>query len=404
MKKTSVKVNNQKKVLGFFRKGEILSIADIARSVNISKTTIKKIVDYYQEVGIVNDVGKGESTEEGGKKPSLFQINKNYGCVIAVHLGPDFCFGAVTDLHGDIVNSFFNTIESKQFDFVLECLTQTINNLIALVNTDVTKILGVSLAFPGIVNVDTGVAIFSPHYVDWGTNIPLVEMLRKRLPDSIHIEIENVNRLQAFAEGIKGKARGKKNFVIIDAIYEGLGAGIVFNGELWEGAEYLSGEIGHMVLMPENGPPCICGGTGCFEALVSINRLNKKLKEYYQKNKNSLIFQNASADEINIERLFEAFRQNDDLAVEIITDIVKWFAIGINNVIMVYDPEMIILQGIYSAAGPSFLEMLKEKIDQMSLPYLNRKVEIVFSDFGKERGVLGAAAHTLWHFFNKHSF
>lgn len=404
MKKTSVKVNNQKRVLDFLRNGEILSIADIAQTVQISKTTVKKIVDYYLEIGIVNEVGKGDSTEEGGKKPSLFQINKEYGSIIAVHLGPDFCFGAVTDLHGDIVNSFFNTLEKKEFKYVLSSLSTIINDLIGLVDEKKTKILEISLAFPGVVNVDTGVAIFSPHYVDWGTNIPIIDFLKEKISEDLPISIENVNRLQAFAEGVKGKAVGKKNFVIIDAIYEGLGAGIVFNGNLWEGVEYLSGEIGHMVLKPDDGPACICGGKGCFEALVSMNRLNAKLNEYFAEKRESLIFRDYSPDHVNIDSLFEAFLKNDDLAVEIITDIVKWFAIGINNVIMVYDPEMIILQGLYSAAGPQFLDMLKKKIDQMSLPYLNRKVEIVFSDIGRERGVLGAAAYSLYHYFNRHSF
>jgi predicted NBD/HSP70 family sugar kinase len=369
----------------------------------VSKPTVKKIIDFYLEKGLLREAGKGQSTEEGGKKPSLFIFNKDFGCVLSIHLGPDFVYGAVTDLHGDIVHSLYTSLDTKDFDEIFEFVVSTIRDLSERVNTPDTKIIGISLALPGVVDVATGFSIFSPHFVEWGTDIPFQKLLEERLRIEAPIHLENVNRLQAYAEGKKGKAVGKRNFVIVDAIYEGLGAGIVFNGELYEGSEYLSGEVGHMVLMPDNGPECICGGRGCFEALVSLNRIHKQLREYYEENSDSLIYSNTNRDAVTIEDLLRAYKEGDSLAEEIMNDIIKWFAIGLNNVIMVYDPEMIILQGIYSEAGPEFLEQLRSKINQMSLPYLNRKVEIVFSDFGKERGVIGGAVYTLDKYFEKHS-
>lgn len=402
-KKISIKLNNQKRVLEILRRSQQLSIAEISEYTHVSKPTVKKIIDFYLEKGLILEAGKGSSTEEGGKKPSLFIFNKEYGCVFSIHLGPDFVYGVVTDLHGDIVHSLYTSLETKIFDEVFEFVVTTIQDLLGRVNGETTKILGISLALPGVVDVTNGLSIFSPHYVEWGTNIPFGKLLEDRLRLEVPIHLENVNRLQAYAEGIKGKAVGKRNFVIVDAIYEGLGAGIVFNGELYEGSEYLSGEVGHMVLMPDDGPECICGGRGCFEALVSLNRIHKRLKDYYDDSPDSLIYRRSGKDAVTIEDLFRAYKEDDRLAEVIMDDIIKWFAIGLNNVIMVYDPEMIILQGIYSDAGPEFLEKLRSKINRMSLPYLDRKVEIVFSDFGKERGVIGGAVYTLDKYFERHS-
>lgn len=403
MQKISIKVNNQKKVLDFLRRSQQLSIADISNFANISKPTIKKIIDFYMEKGLVLEAGKGKSTDEGGKKPALFIFHKDYGCVLSVHLGPDFVYGVVTDLHGDIIHSLYTSLDTKEFKEIFEHVISTLKDLAGRINTAVTKIIGISLALPGVVDVANGVSIFSPHYVEWGNDIPFGKLLEDRLSLGVPIHLENVNRLQAYAEGIKGKAIGKRNYVIVDAIYEGLGAGIVFNGELYEGSEYLSGEVGHMVLMPEDGPECICGGRGCFEALVSLNRIHRELRDYYRDNPDSLIYRDTHRDEVTIQDLFRAYKERDSLAELIMNDIIKWFAIGLNNVIMVYDPEMIILQGIYSEAGHEFLGRLRSKINQMSLPYLNRKVEIVFSHFGKERGVIGGAVYTLDKYFEKHA-
>lgn len=112
-----------------------------------------------------------------------------------------------------------------------------------------------------------------------------------------------------------------------------------------------------------------------------------------------MVYDDFSPEDGNLDSLFRAYREEDPLAVEIIADVVKWFAIGLNNIIMVYDPDKIILQGIYSDAGPRFLEELRRTINQMSLPHIDRSVEIVFSSFGPERGVIGAANHLLYRYF-----
>lgn len=377
-----------------------VSIADIAEKVRLSKPTIKKIIDLYEAQEMVTAVGKGDSTEEGGKRPTIFRFNRNRGCALAVHLGPDFVFGALTDLNGDILHSLYYNFSFRDMDRVMEQICATILELYDRVNHQETNVIGIGIGLPGIVGAEDGSWIFSPHFVEWGTHLPFKQMLQERLGLDLPIFVDNVNRLQAFAEYVKGRGKGTRSLVVVDAICEGLGAGILIDGGMYEGAESLSGEIGHMVLQPDGGPDCICGGKGCFEALVSTKRIRRTLQAHREIRTESLVYADGSdADEVNLDSLFRAYRQGDPFAEEIIEDIVKWFAIGLNNVIMVYDPEEIVLEGIYSDAGPRFLENLRAKINQMSLPCINRSVEIVFSDFGRERGVLGAANFLLARYF-----
>ncbi len=316
-----------------------------------------------------------------------------------MHLGPDFVFGALTDLNGNILHSAYYNFTYRDMDRVIGRVCATIQELHARAVANDTELIGIAVALPGIIDSDNGISVFLPHYVEWGTRVPIGKLLQDRLGLDVPICFENVNRLQAFAEFVRGKGVGVQSLVTVDAICEGLGAGILIKGGMHQGSEWLSGEIGHMVLQPDDGPDCICGGKGCFEALVSTKRIMQKLRDRRAGSPDSLVYKNGIEGEADLENLFSAYREGDSLAAEIIEDVVKWFAIGLNNVIMVYDPEMIILQGIYSDAGPHFLEALRKKIDQMSLPYVNRSVEIVFSDFGRERGVIGAASYLLSHYF-----
>ena len=398
-----LKQNNRKIILDFMRSHETVSIADISQEVNISKTTVKKVIDFYLENRLVVETGKGSSTDEGGKRPSLFRFNRDFGVVYSIHLGPNFIYAAITDMQAEIVHSTYLPIPKESAEAVVERIAGIILSFQGLAWLAPRKLVRVVVALPGIVDPLEGVSIFSPHFVFWGQNVPFRKMLLEKVSLDVPILLDGVNRYQAFGEMHRGLAKGKENFIIVDAIEEGVGAGVIVNGTMRHGSQNLSGEIGHMVLEPESDTVCICGGRGCFEALVALERIKKLIRRGREANRDSQIFRRLQGEEFRLEELFQAFREKDPFATEIMDDLVKWFAIGLNNVIMVNDPEMIIIQGIYNQAGPVFLEMLKEKIDLMSYPHLSRNVEMAFSPLGSERGVIGAAVFGVWHYF-EHSW
>ena len=101
--------------------------------------------------------------------------------------------------------------------------------------------------------------------------------------------IDNTNRYQAVAESEKGLAGDYRNFIIVDALPEGLGAGIVVNGRLLHGRQSIAGEIGHMTLDPNEGFPCVCGSKGCFEAMVSERRITALARELAVSYPNSVL-------------------------------------------------------------------------------------------------------------------
>ncbi|MFZ3386282.1 MAG: ROK family protein, partial [Candidatus Hydromicrobium sp.] len=161
----------------------------------------------------------------------------------------------------------------------------------------------------------------------------------------------------------------------------------------------LIGEIGHMIVDPEAREICACGGKGCFEAMVSTSRILRMAKDKYKEYPDSIIFNNNSPDGIDISDVFDASNKGDKLALDLMNDAIKWFGIGISNIILMYDPQIVIIQGIFTKSGEYFLENLRKIINKISLFSIKRETEIKYSKLGDKAGVLGAASYVLSMYF-----
>lgn len=353
---------------------------------------------------LVLSAGKGDSTEEGGKKPELYRFNRNFGYVISLHITPDAIIAATTDLGADITYYKKQDVTTERgLDSILGRLVEVIRGFVAMKANGSEQLISVVIALPGLVDASRGVSIYSPHYPAWGRDVPFVHELREKLGDGYEVPIflDCVNRYQAVAEREKGAADGVTNFIIIDALNEGLGSGIMTHGELVRGSQSLSGEIGHMTLNPVDGPLCICGNRGCFEAMVSARRLREMIGDARSREVPSALFSNGTPEEGLIDAVCELASKGDPFCTSLIDDVARWFIVGLGNVIMVNDPELIIIQGQYVKAGSCFLEKLRDGIRHIGLPDVEKRVRIEYSTLGEERGVIGGAAFAVADFFSR---
>ncbi len=398
------KQNNIRGVLALIRSHDTFSVAAISHQIRLSKTTVKKTIDLLTVMKLVVSAGKGESTEEGGKKPELYRFNRNFGYVISLHVTPDAIIAMTADLSANITSYKRSEVATeRELSFILDLLVEIIQGFVAMKASGSEKLIGIVVALPGLADSSKGISIYSPHYPSWGRDVPFTNLLRERLGTGydVPIFIDCVNRYQAIAEREKGVAAGRTNFIIIDALNEGLGSGIVTHGELMPGSQSLSGEIGHMTVNPIDGPLCICGNRGCFEAMVSAKRLRALIRDARARGVSSLLFSNGVSDDVSIDAVCELADRGDAFCAELIDDVARWFIIGLGNIIMVNDPELIVIQGLYVKAGMSFLGRLREGIQRIGLPDVEKKVKIEYSTLGEERGVVGGAAFVIANFFSK---
>ncbi len=396
----STKQNNRKIVLDNIRHRAEITIAEIAGETRISKPTIQKILRHYEEQNFVLNAGKGESTEEGGKKPVLYRFNPAFASILAVHIGPSFVYGAIADMNGDLVHSI---VQERRNEDQMEAFRAIVSILRDFLIHDIAKMsppASIVVALPGIVNAETGHSVYSPHYTEWETDFPLEAYIRNELETSLPIYMDNVNRYQAMAQLWKGIAGECRNFVVIDAMPEGVGAGIYVKEGVRRGAQNLAGEVGHMILEPHNGPVCICGSRGCFEALASVRNLRDMIRAVPELNNRF-----NDADELKdrdlAARFFEYCRKEDDYCLGILNRLAFWFALGFNNILLADDPELIVIEGIYRDAGESFLDMIRKHMAGMGMCRVRKMTRIEFSTFGLERGVLGASVYAVSRFFKE---
>ena len=398
-KQKTLKQANRKVILNILRDSGEISVADLSREVNLSKPTLMIIINYYLKNGLVINTGKGDSTEEGGKKPNIYKFNEDGGYAVGMIISANKLTAVITNLKSKILYKTSVPLKTNEgFDSVLKKIIDSYNNLVNNTNIDRKRLVGLAIGAYGITNFTKGEVIFSPHFLSWGKNLNLKEKILEQIPDEIPVMVDNHSRFQVFAEKILGLAQEKNNIVAIQA-GKGLVAGVIIENEIKRGNHYLIGEIGHMIVDPEAREICACGGKGCFEAMVSINRILRMAKEKYKEYPDSIIFNENSPDGIDIYDVFDASNKGDKLALDLMNDAIKWFGIGISNIILMYDPQIVIIQGIFTKAGEYFLENLRKIINKISLFSIKRETEIKYSELGDKAGVLGAASYVLSKYF-----
>ena len=140
---------------------------------------------------------------------------------------------------------------------------------------------------------------------------------------------------------------------------------------------------------------CGCGGRGCFETMVSGKRILRSAKNKIERHRGRSALKKAAPAALTIQTGFEASDKGDALAQEVVDEAANWFAIGASNLVLAYDPEIIVLQGIFAEAGDYFIRQLRRKINEVSLVHIRKNVQIEYSRFGRDAGVLGAAAYVI---------
>jgi len=382
-KPKSIKRTNRRALLDMIRTSGEVSVADISERLKLSKPTAMKIISHYLESDLILCVGKGTSTEEGGKKPTLYKFNARGG------------YAVVSDLDAAILNE--KSIPFEENEALAKVVTAMAAAYRWLLGRDADyagKVIGIAVGAHGITDFRRGVVIHSPHFPSWGENAPLARLLKKELSFEGPVLVDNQIRFQVFAEKVKGVAKGRKNIIVLEGGV-GLVAGVIVKDEIKRGAHFLAGEIGHMIINPQEPEVCACGGRGCFETMVSVKRILRSARDKIERHRVRSALKSVEPAALTIRTIFEASNAGDALAQAVVDEAAHWFAIGLSNLVLAYDPEIIVLQGIFAEAGDYFIRQLRRKINEVSLVHIKKNVQIEYSKFGRNAGVLGAAAFVI---------
>ncbi len=251
------------------------------------------------------------------------------------------------------------------------------------------KVASVGVGVPGTVEIYYGTILYTCN-LPW-RNVPLRKLFHQLCP--LPLYIENDANCAALAEYFVGAGRGTKRFITI-TLGTGVGGGIVHNGKISHGSNGMAGEVGHMVIQ-RNGEPCPCGRKGCWERYASAVALKRMTQKAMEEHPDSILHQviEENAGHVSGQSAFIAARQGCPVGQQVCDQYVEYLALGITNLINIYQPDALAIGGGVSNEEDSRLLLpIRRLVEQESIPCAPAKrTRIVKAELGTQAGLIGAA-------------
>ena len=248
------------------------------------------------------------------------------------------------------------------------------------------EIASVGIGSPGAVDPVSGtvVSACNLHF----QNVPLAELMRRHFPCPVYVE--NDANCAAWAEAMAGAAKGSRDSIML-TLGTGVGGGIVIGGRLYGGFNHYGAEFGHMILCPD-GEACACGKRGCLEAYASATALLREARRAAQKDSTSLLRQYDLDGTLNGPRFFDAVGQGDPTAQAVLDAYLDHLALGILNLLTIFQPEVLVVGGGISEAGEALFAPLRERLAD-SFRYIapDKRTAVRAAALGNDAGIVGAA-------------
>lgn len=322
---------NKQIVLNYIRDRAPISRAEIARETALQRSAVSAIVDSLQDSGLIEEIGTGDST--GGRKPTLLKIKTGHPVAIGVDLSPRQTTVAVADLSGKV-------LEKKSFPTCGEADEMT-RRILDSVDGFAKKYkkhnLEVGVSVPGTVDQSAGRVIYVPYFNWHGWDI--TRQLAART--DLHVTIDNDANAVALAELWFGREK-VRNFITV-LVGEGVGTGIVFEGQVYRGERGAAGEFGHMIVGERAPVECSCGSHHCWEAHASEKAIIARYRKFSARSA-------AAVDDITIERLIDLARGGEEAAVRSLRETAGYIGRGISNLIVGLSPQAVIVSGSVTGA------------------------------------------------------
>ncbi len=355
---------------------------DIARETQVSPATVTAITSELLAAGLIEEIvpeGDRPGAKRGRPRVSL----KIRG---AAHLIAGI---KITDRSATVILVDFEGKTVGEYDQELPGPVMSAEELVVLVREalvggceaagqSLSDLSGVGLGLSGLIDATRNFVHWSPSLDQ--RNVELGQMLTQAIP--VPFFMDNDANLVAKAEQLFGQARNLSDFIVI-TIEQGVGMGIVIDGRVYHGERGCGAEFGHTKVQLD-GALCRCGQRGCLEAYVGDYALLREAN-----------IRGSVQPEDDLSALYARAKAGDAMARSIFDRAGRMFAMGLANVINIFDPSLVILSGeqmtfdfLYSE---DVLNRVKASIVQVDAPL----PEIRVHKWGDLMWAKGAAAYAM---------
>jgi len=369
---------NRQIVLNYVRDQSPISRAEIARQTDLHRSTVSVIVDELVDDGTIEEIGSGIST--GGRKPTLYRIKSGEPAAIAIDLTPRTTTIALADLAGNILKKeTFSTSPDVEF-----MSSQILDRVEKLTKCSGNEGLDIGFSVPGLVDQRTG-EIFHVPYFDW-RNWDICKRIESTTGSKV--TVENDANATALAELWFGQERVRKTdtFLMI-LVSEGIGTGIVFDGQVYRGEKGAGGEFGHMIAGDDAPVECSCGSRECWEAYASEKALLARYRAL-------LAGDSMKQGSVEVADIVELAINGEKHAAEALKETVHYLANGISNLIVGLSPQVVVVSGRVTRAWEMIEAQMKRVTERSVLAGLP-PTQLVPSSLGDSPTLIGAVGLVL---------
>jgi predicted NBD/HSP70 family sugar kinase len=337
-----------------FRAGP-LSRADLARATHLTPPSTSDMVGELLQEGLVEELGR--RPDQGvGKPATLVGIVPDARHIVCLDLGDATEFhGARINLMGKVLDRRTIAREGRTADEATELAVQLAVSLAA----DAERpLLGVGIGSPGLVH--PGGVVLEAANLRWhGEDLATAVARRLDLP----VHVANDANAAALAEYTFGEARGQN--LLLVKIGEGVGAGLLIDGQIFVGDRFAAGEIGH-VMVHDRGELCACGRRGCLETAIAVPVVRRRVA--------------AAPPGGQLKVLKAAGRR---------------LGVALATLVSALNLDEVVLSGPADVVGEPFRKAALDTIRRRMMPVLGEHVELRASSLGDDDVLLGAAVLVL---------
>jgi predicted NBD/HSP70 family sugar kinase len=351
------------------------SRAELTAALGLNRSTIGALTADLVAAGLVVEAVPELPARSAGR-PSLLVVPRDDVYVLAVHLGVEGVVAARVALGGRVLDRVLarHVDGGTEPDAVVARVTEAVTALDERAGPR-RRCAGLAVAVCGVVRQSDGMVRMAPN-LGW-TDVPLGERLAGLAGPDVPVELRNEADLGALAEHLRGAAVGVDDVIFVFGEV-GIGGGVLAGGRPVSGRGGYAGEVGHLMVNPA-GRGCRCGKVGCWETEVSVDALI-----------GSLGLTGADRPE-SVRRVLAAAAEGVEPARAAVDSFGHWLAVGVGQLVTVFNPEMIILGGMLPEVYAQVREDVLRELRTAALPAALEQVRLEVPALGSDAPLLGAA-------------
>ncbi len=334
---------NRGVVLNLIRRRQPISRADLARVSGLQRSTVSLITEQLiREKWVVNGP---TGRLPRGRRPTFLRLNERRAILVA-DLRPSLTTVAIADVNGRFLSQERMPTPADP-RIAAENLATRFRKLMDAHPDLLFEGVGISLS--GRFDQTTQRVVFFPKLfpkIKW-PQFDLKGPIERAT--GMRVELENAANACALSEVWFGHADKMRDFVVV-TVSDGVGTGIFMNGRLAQGHSGMAGEFGHVALDP-NGPPCTCGGRGCWEVYAS----NRAALRYYHES-------GQASDGLSFQDLLALAESGDALALRSLDRMAHALGSGMRMIVAGLAPEEIVVAGEFTRLWQRFGPIIEAEV------------------------------------------